>query len=206
MEERMVDWTKPIEAEDGTPLVLAKHGEHFGDNTNPDRDGHYWVMVEGEIEAAFNTHCYSPISAVRHHRLGFIRNRAAVAIDWSAPLEMVDGTPVRVGGGPDRDGDYLCVREDGKPFTGEQMAQGAVGEPVKRPEHDTVTIKRMSTDDALDAYHAIANRFNYADAHIKILRSLGAIKETPAERFTRETGHKATGAVLAALAWAGKIA
>ena len=36
-------------------------------------------------------------------------------IDWSKPLEMLDGTPVKLDGvRPDRDGDYWFRREDGK--------------------------------------------------------------------------------------------
>lgn len=39
-------------------------------------------------------------------------------IDWNAPLELLDGTPVLLGDGlvgqnPDRDGDYWVEREDG---------------------------------------------------------------------------------------------
>lgn len=48
-----------------------------------------------------------------------------MAIDWSAPLELLDGTPVRLvtiyemsglygGTNPDRDGHYWIKREDGK--------------------------------------------------------------------------------------------
>jgi hypothetical protein len=42
-------------------------------------------------------------------------------IDWTAPLELSDGTPVKLcpyrdGINPDGDGDYFLVREDGKPF------------------------------------------------------------------------------------------
>lgn len=39
-----VDWTKPIELHDGTPVWLAHRGYHGG--PNPDDDGHYWI--EGE--------------------------------------------------------------------------------------------------------------------------------------------------------------
>ena len=36
-------------------------------------------------------------------------------IDWTKPLELMDGTPVvLVGGSPDDDGDYWISREDGK--------------------------------------------------------------------------------------------
>lgn len=70
-----IDWTKPIEAEDGTPLVLAQHGMRFGDNTNPDADGDYWVLSEDEPEeTGYNTNC------VPHgwsQDLGKIRNRGA---------------------------------------------------------------------------------------------------------------------------------
>lgn len=58
------------------------------------------------------------------------------AIDWSKPLEHVDGTPLRlaVSGveisrttlNPDFAGDYYLVREDGKKFTCEQRTQQAI--------------------------------------------------------------------------------
>ena len=49
-----------------------------------------------------------------------ISNGNAGEIDWSKPLELVDGTPLVFNdpGAPmDSDGDYLLVREDGKLFT-----------------------------------------------------------------------------------------
>jgi len=53
-----IDWTKPIEFMDGTPVVLAKHGLDYGDCTNPDDDGDYWTVEEGEEEDAINTDCF----------------------------------------------------------------------------------------------------------------------------------------------------
>lgn len=54
-----------------------------------------------------------------------------MSIDWSKPLELTDGTPVRLeahkdrenpvfsngpNGEPDEEGDYWIVREDGQPL------------------------------------------------------------------------------------------
>lgn len=50
-----------------------------------------------------------------------------MTIDWTKPLELEDGTPVRV----DRDwgdGDYTLVRCDGKPFTKAQVGPTDKGE------------------------------------------------------------------------------
>lgn len=69
-----IDWTRPIEAEDGTPLVLCQHGMEYGDNTNPDRDGDYWVMREGEVETVDNTACVDA-DGMNSTRFGRIRNR-----------------------------------------------------------------------------------------------------------------------------------
>lgn len=54
-----------------------------------------------------------------------------MSIDWSKPLELADGTPVRLGphvpewapycngpnGTPDTEGDYWVEREDGEPMS-----------------------------------------------------------------------------------------
>ena len=56
-----------------------------------------------------------------------------MAIDWTQPLELTDGTPVRLAvigefvppseeeGNPDNDGSYYLVRQDGKDFDREQQ-------------------------------------------------------------------------------------
>jgi hypothetical protein len=65
-------------------------------------------------------------------------------------------------------------------------------EPVPA-DADTVTLKRFSELDRARLYPHL---------HAETLRNLGLIREeTPAERFTRETGHEITAAVEAALAW-----
>ena len=78
-QEKTVDWRKPIEAEDGTPLVLCEHGVEFGDRTNPDFDGDYWVMREGEVETADNTYCIDCNTDHPNYQFGRIRNRVASA-------------------------------------------------------------------------------------------------------------------------------
>jgi hypothetical protein len=70
-----IDWTKPLEAEDGTPFVLCKHGMVLGDLTNPDIDGDYWVTIEGEDETSFNTYCVGPNEKWINNHYGKIRNR-----------------------------------------------------------------------------------------------------------------------------------
>lgn len=37
-----------------------------------------------------------------------------MTIDWTKPIELIDGTPVVVTDGPDEDGDYWIVRTDGR--------------------------------------------------------------------------------------------
>lgn len=61
-----------------------------------------------------------------------------MSIDWKKPLELMDGTPVRlaagengsrfnnaVDGGPDLDGDYWIEREDGEEIIGTHNARYA---------------------------------------------------------------------------------
>lgn len=88
MTQTPIDWTKPIETEDGTPLVLAQHGESYGDNTNPDSDGYYWVMIEGATETAYNTYCHTPNGTRANGKFGRIRNRAE-----PVAVEPVAATP-----------------------------------------------------------------------------------------------------------------
>lgn len=46
----MIDWTKPLELIDGTPVVLEPHdpNESYsnGPNGEPDEDGDYWIVRE----------------------------------------------------------------------------------------------------------------------------------------------------------------
>lgn len=73
-----IDWTKPLELSDGTPVVLSP--QDVWDGANPDADGDYWVRREDgrpfENEEPFygNIHaCIDPEFVTRH---GLIRNRA----------------------------------------------------------------------------------------------------------------------------------
>lgn len=46
-----IDWTKPLELLDGTPVRLQTNEEMAGfyGGTNPDRDGEYWIIgMNGE--------------------------------------------------------------------------------------------------------------------------------------------------------------
>lgn len=72
-----IDWTKPLELMDGTPVVLAKHGREYGDCTNPDGDGDYWIIKEGDAEDAINAGCYHFDGTGLGVGKMAIRNRAA---------------------------------------------------------------------------------------------------------------------------------
>lgn len=58
-------------------------------------------------------------------------------------------------------------------------AISAISEMQSRMEaassEETVTVPRMPYREALDAYDAIATRYNYADAHMTILRQMGIV-------------------------------
>ena len=63
-----VDWNKPLELMDGTPVVLAdRNGRDWG-GTNPDSDGHYWVKLPNGYQRC-----------VGDDGVGDIRNRAEPA-------------------------------------------------------------------------------------------------------------------------------
>lgn len=54
-----IDWTKPLELIDGTPVILEPHDPNGisgnGPNRTPDRDGDYWVVrLDGK---KFFNHC-----------------------------------------------------------------------------------------------------------------------------------------------------
>ena len=40
-------------------------------------------------------------------------------MDWTKPIELLDGTPLKLVSGPDEAGDYTLAREDGLDFDGE---------------------------------------------------------------------------------------
>ncbi len=65
-----VDWTKPIELHDGTPVRLCVDGFQIG-GPNPDRDGDYWV--EPEARADWDRKCIGSDGRVFGMRV--VRNR-----------------------------------------------------------------------------------------------------------------------------------
>lgn len=70
-----LDWSKPLELSDGTPVVLSQLNE-VGPQTfggNPDEDGDYWVTLPGGVEM-----CVNP-DGFRGDGL-HVRNRAACAV------------------------------------------------------------------------------------------------------------------------------
>lgn len=52
-----VDWTKPLELMDGTPVRLEEPEEMSGlyGGTNPDCHGHYWVVTPDGYKLCFNS-------------------------------------------------------------------------------------------------------------------------------------------------------
>jgi len=113
-----VDWSKPIEAvEKATDRVVtvSYDGREWSESYN------CFMYFTNEVPASDTTNEY-------WHEDGrdwcvsnkwFVRNcvEEVLPIDWTKPLELEDGTPVKVVYGPDSDGDYQLTRVDGKNFT-----------------------------------------------------------------------------------------
>ena len=106
-----VDWSKPIEAvEKATGRVvpvtfLEQVGNtwHTHECPDPNTTNRYWKF-DGADQCA--------------NKAWFVRNR--VAIDWTKPLELEDGTAVRIEADW-FDGDRTLSRSDGKLFTEKQV-------------------------------------------------------------------------------------
>lgn len=86
----MIDWTKPIELMDGTPVVLDPDGWAGG---NPDRDGDYWIKrPDGERIASsrggrgFASMCCNTDGSEEGVAIQIVRNRAEPANDELAEL------------------------------------------------------------------------------------------------------------------------
>lgn len=90
-----------------------------------------------------------------------------------------------------------------KELVGDLVAAGYIDESVADPaEPGTVTLKRMTEAEARVAFLKRQPWQSNEQNFVESLRHLGLIREeTLAERFTRETGHKVTPAVEAALEW-----
>lgn len=88
----VIDWSKPLELLDGTPVKLDPTG--LG-GKNPDRDGDWWIVREdGERITAtdggrYRSMCVHPNGCEEQTDTVVVRNRAA--LDWSRPLEFVAG-------------------------------------------------------------------------------------------------------------------
>jgi hypothetical protein len=68
-----VDWTKPLELMDGTPVRLVTEDE--GIQSNPDKDGDYWIRREdGERIGLDVDRCVSP-EGLGGNNKPFVRNR-----------------------------------------------------------------------------------------------------------------------------------
>lgn len=121
-----IDWTKPIETvpceRNPNPVPCEFAGisdsgdaEYFIRGDWFARHGGNQIDSDGED---------LPWTDNGYHNLPKIRNVETPAIDWTKPLELMDGTPIRLsdrngkdfgGTNPDRDGDYWIEREDGLP-------------------------------------------------------------------------------------------
>lgn len=66
----MIDWTKPLELMDGTPVRLRARGGL--DGKNPDTGGDYWI--EGANGERLETRCVSNEGLGRYDQL-YVRNR-----------------------------------------------------------------------------------------------------------------------------------
>lgn len=142
--EGPVDFSKPLALKDGTPVKLVRSSEK-----TPDGDGDFWVeRIDGKKLTTKQRCGWGIPHEMPIHPDGDIYHRPAhgqqvfnveevevedeseEAIDWSAPLELLDGTPVRLGNdgqwrGPSdmypEQGLWLWItRCDGKPFTAKQ--------------------------------------------------------------------------------------
>lgn len=94
-----LDWTKPLELDDGTWVELCKTGDtavYPLDAQGRDEDGHYWIRrcdgldFDHEHFARLARACIPPGCALEQH----VRNR--VPIDWSGPLVFADGSLAEV--------------------------------------------------------------------------------------------------------------
>lgn len=61
----MIDWTKPLELIDGTPVKLEPHDPTTGLRTNgpngePDSDGDYWIVNEDGSPIDGGSYCLHP--------------------------------------------------------------------------------------------------------------------------------------------------
>jgi len=111
-----VDWAKPIEAvEKATGRVVPMK---FSETVDMGRTGTMHTTSESPAGNS-NNNWYPDGRDWCSNDAWFIRNTVTPtpAIDWTKPLELEDGTPVVLVSGPDGDGDYRLMREDGEKFT-----------------------------------------------------------------------------------------
>lgn len=116
-----IDWTKPVEHVDGTPLVAKRSVRNM-------------MQINREDGAIFTPEQY-PTYNIRNayvwldgrpntESAAIVRNRAT--IDWTKPIEHVDGTPLLLKRN-DLIGSKCIVREDGQPFAPGQYYPGSNG-------------------------------------------------------------------------------
>lgn len=92
-----IDWTKPLELMDGTPVRLLP-ADHYAirpwGGTQPDRGGHHWI--EREDGCAFEGGCQFICGDETGFSFGIkVRNRAEVATEASAPTPAEGLTELR---------------------------------------------------------------------------------------------------------------
>ncbi len=114
-----IDWTKPIETVPCERNPNPVPCEFVG--TTKEGNARYfirgdWFGPHGQNQRDFES-AKLPWTDCDWNSLPQLRNTTP-AIDWTKPLELMDGTPVvldpEIAGNPDRDGDYWIVREDGE--------------------------------------------------------------------------------------------
>jgi len=71
-----IDWTKPLEFSDGTPVVLSP--QDVWNKTNPDEDGDYWVRLPDGHDTCCD-------ASGKNWHFGQLRNRAEPAAACAVP-------------------------------------------------------------------------------------------------------------------------
>lgn len=92
-----IDWTKPLELLDGTPVRLGPYG--FG-GKNPDKDGDFWVeredggRIAGTQGGAYYSMCVHPNGCEENTEIVIVRNRTeAPAVPAPANSNLPQLTP-----------------------------------------------------------------------------------------------------------------
>lgn len=132
----MIDFTKPLELEDGTPVKVTGKTYYL---THGGIGHQVEYFTNGERHDAYYT---DDGTATYLKTLPRIRNKAT--IDWSKPIELDNGVPAKLVKGPDADGDYEVRAKWGVP--GEcNLYVNASGEVLGIPRLPKVRNKPLVT-------------------------------------------------------------